>query len=139
MNDLESNSFPNGCESKKILSLIRDFESLVHSNHFRIFKLKEDFLNLPDLDSNADGLETKLIFNKDILDLSQILDPGITVRRAQLLKSLATNRIKLSELKMKSETSYTKQDHLKQLKFAMNELKLVSQAFKFPEKIVATA
>ena len=84
----------------------------------------------------ADILSIKIRYNEEVLDLVQVLDPGYTVRSASLMKNLATSRMDLSKIKLKTN-QVTKEDHLKEVKSAIGALKIVqAMTFQCPEKMV---
>ena len=76
-------------------------------------------------------------YRSNILKIIEVLDPGLTINRAGHLKSLAKCRMDLSRFKMlDSASTYTKVQHMEQMRLGMSELKQVSLSFRFPEKNV---
>ena len=126
----------------------------VHPNHFLLFQFKVWFiqLRLPDhlslskvhhdisnginvdLSSQILFLELQMEYSIDLLRIVETLDPGLTINRAGHLKNLAKCRMELSRFKMlDSPATYTKLQHMLQMKLGMAELKQVSLSFRFPE------
>ena len=85
-----------------------------------------------------EALSRRIRYNQDVLDLVQVLDPGYTVRSAALMKNLATSRMELSKMKLKSN-QLSKEEHLKEVRSAIGALKIVqAMTFQCPENVVSS-
>ena len=89
----------NGFELASLDALISTLSSDLHTNHFLTFNLKKKAVaatRIGNLSKTSD-LKILLKFIREILSIVECLDPGVTLQRATLLKTLATVRIELAK------------------------------------------
>lgn len=130
----------------------------LHSNHFLIFHYKiwiieldisskvnryitteeEKFLDENVREAIIDTIplsEIQLEYNKDVIALVEILDPGSSICIAHHLQHQAQTRILLSSLKKQIDLeSYKNIEHLTEIEKAFSESRKASMHFDYPEK-----
>ena len=94
---------------KIIETSVNKMEQILHQNHFLVFKFKKWVLRLP-LSAQAtssdkiDFLELQLKYHSDVMEIIEVLDPGLTLNRASHHKEIAQCRIQLSKQKVMEKT-----------------------------------
>ena len=96
---ISSNIQTNGFELESLEALISSLTSDLHPNHFFIFNLKKKAVLSTRIGHVTKTSELKILlkFLRQVLTLVEVLDPGVTLQRATLLKKLATVRIELAK------------------------------------------
>ncbi len=152
------NQCPFKMSHSEVLNLIQDFESKIkewtlkqpieswheiieklelklHPSHYLIFGLKKSIvtkLNLHPKDISLPLATMKLRFCQDILATIDKLDPGLTMQRAFVLKSMAETRSALVKL-YSALNDEEMADKLAEQ--AVKEFKLASMCIKVPKSM----
>lgn len=80
-------------------------------------------------DSCIDGVREKIALIEELLQTVETLDPGYTIRRGNLLKILAKERVKLVKLcKSKAENAICVSEEAER---AVEELKIALKCLKY--------
>ena len=131
----------------------------LHPNHFLIFHYKIWVLELPvpEQDSSSEDtsgcgdftspnaqdhvqnqtklLELQMKYFGEVLKILEILDPGLSLSRAEYYKRMGQCRIKLSQLKdFGDQNQSSKLNHMEQMDIAVSEFKQASLCFDYPER-----
>ena len=132
----------------------------LHPNHFLIFHYKIWVLELPvpAQDSSSEDtsgsfgefttpnvqdhvqnqiklFELQMKYFGEVLKILEILDPGLSLTRAEYYKRMGQCRIKLSQLKdFGDQNQSSKLNHMEQMDIAVSEFKQASLCFDYPER-----
>ena len=131
----------------------------LHPNHFLIFHYKIWVLELPVLeqDSSSEDIsgcgdftspnaqdhvqnqmklfELQMKYFGEVLKILEILDPGLSLTRAEYYKRMGQCRIKLSQLKdFGDQNQSSKLNHMEQMDIAVLEFKQATLCFDYPER-----
>ena len=132
----------------------------LHPNHFLIFHYKIWVLELPvpEQDSSSEDIsgpsvgftipnaqdhlqnqiklfELQMKYFGEVLKILEILDPGLSLTRAEYYKRMGQCRIKLSQLKdFGDQNQSSKLNHMEQMDIAVSEFKQASLCFDYPER-----
>ena len=132
----------------------------LHPNHFLIFHYKIWVLELPVLEQDSSSEDTsgsygdftsphvqdhvknqiklfelQMKYFGEVLKILEILDPGLSLTRAEYYKRMGQCRIKLSQLKdFGDQNQNSKLNHMEQMDIAVAEFKHASLCFDYPER-----
>ena len=132
----------------------------LHPNHFLIFHYKIWVLELPVLEQDSSSEDTsgsygdftsphvqdhvknqiklfelQMKYFGEVLKILEILDPGLSLTRAEYYKRMGQCRIKLSQLKdFGDQNQNSKLNHMEQMDIAVSEFKQASLCFDYPER-----
>ena len=121
-----------------MLEILEKLEEEFHPNHFLIFGVKKSIMKKTSTvklegEPLLQELEHKLSMCNQVKSLADILDPGLTMHNAYLLKTTAITRSELAKRTMDLKGPEVQAAQGENMRKAMQELKEASLCLKTPK------